>query len=186
MPILGVIASSYLQATGSYESIASTILTGTSATIEFSSIPQTYSHLQLRCSVVTQSTGAVIGIRMNSDTGNNYTGHGLIGDCSSGGTTPTAVNNTGMSYARIFGQQYGTQTTKPAVMVMDLPNYTSTNIVKTTRTISGFNDNTGGEIAIFASSWNNTAAVTNIRVILNSGGNFAAGSMFALYGIKDS
>lgn len=50
MPIIGTIASSIQQApsTQDFESIASTRLTSTAATITFTSIPSTYKHLQVR------------------------------------------------------------------------------------------------------------------------------------------
>jgi N-methylhydantoinase A/oxoprolinase/acetone carboxylase beta subunit len=46
MPILGIIASSKLSAVGDFESIATVTVGGTSIT--FSSIPSTYTHLQIR------------------------------------------------------------------------------------------------------------------------------------------
>jgi hypothetical protein len=49
MPILGIIASSKLTVSNSYESIATTTVgSGGSATVTFSSIPATYKHLQVR------------------------------------------------------------------------------------------------------------------------------------------
>jgi hypothetical protein len=47
--ILGIIASSKLSAVGDYESIATvTVGSGGAANVEFTSIPATYTHLQLR------------------------------------------------------------------------------------------------------------------------------------------
>ena len=58
----------------SFDSIASATGTGSSGTITFSSIPQTYKHLQIRgigrLDVVTG--GVSTRIRLNGDTTSNY------------------------------------------------------------------------------------------------------------------
>ena len=49
MPILGILASSYPAVSTSYESIATvTVGSGGAANVEFTSIPGTYTHLQIR------------------------------------------------------------------------------------------------------------------------------------------
>jgi hypothetical protein len=60
MPILGIIASSKLTAAvGDFESIATvTVGGGGAATVEFTSIPATYTHLQLRYIAQKTSNGS--------------------------------------------------------------------------------------------------------------------------------
>ena len=57
MPILGIIASQdYNRVTNSYESIATvTVGSGGSSSLTFSSIPATYTHLQIRYMAVALS-----------------------------------------------------------------------------------------------------------------------------------
>jgi hypothetical protein len=89
MPILGVIASSRLVAplVGDFESIA-TVTVGSGGSLPmwiFTSIPATYSHLQLRLmarSSRNQNAGYAV-ISYNSDTSTNYSYHSLYGQGSS-------------------------------------------------------------------------------------------------------
>ena len=67
-PILGIYASSQQASKlGNFYSIATVLGNGSSSTITFSSIPSTYTHLQLRISTVTSSSGTGFVIRMNSN-----------------------------------------------------------------------------------------------------------------------
>jgi len=82
MPILGIIASSTSAgyAVGDYESIQTvTVGSGGAADIEFTSIPATYKHLQIRvlCRGTEASENKNITFRFNSYTGTNYTFHNL-------------------------------------------------------------------------------------------------------------
>jgi hypothetical protein len=92
MPItLGILAQSrQAVATGAYDLLESTVLTGNQTSVTFSNINtnygSTYKHLQLR--VVTRDTftggsGSTVFIRYNADSGNNYAFHSLQGNGSS-------------------------------------------------------------------------------------------------------
>ena len=88
LTIPGIIASAnYPRVTSSYESIATvTVGAGGSASVEFTSIASTWTHLQIRGIGRTTRTDYVndnIKININSDTGNNYTTHSLFGDGAS-------------------------------------------------------------------------------------------------------
>ena len=89
-PILGIIASSMLGVTSSYESIATTTVGALGASsVTFSSIPSTYKHLQLRWIARSNRVAAqdFVDIRLNSDTGANYSAHLLYGDGSAATST---------------------------------------------------------------------------------------------------
>jgi hypothetical protein len=70
----------------SYESIATvTVGSGGSATIEFTSIPATYTHLQLRGlgrNTAGSAGGSNIELQFNTDTATNYSSHYLRGSGS--------------------------------------------------------------------------------------------------------
>ena len=73
-------------AAGDYESISTvTVGAGGTSSISFSSIPSTYKHLQIRfigtCTVSGEYSQAVY-MRVNSDTGSNYSRHSLGGNGS--------------------------------------------------------------------------------------------------------
>ena len=79
--------------TNSYESIATATGTGSSGTITFSSIPSTYTHLQLRW--IAQSSRATyadddFNIRFNSDSGSNYSYHAMWGNGASAAASGAA------------------------------------------------------------------------------------------------
>lgn len=173
--------------TNSYESIATTTVgAGGSSTITFSSIPSTYTHLQLR--IMARSDRASnyasnINVQFNSDTGSNYAYHDLNGSGSaafaegSASTSNIPMNRiTGASAASsIFG-----------VVVADILDYKNTNKYKTLRWLGGFDNNsTQGEIYFGSGLWQNTNAITSITLQTVSGAaNFTQYSSFALYGIK--
>lgn len=186
-PILGIYASSVspnIFAT-SYESIATASGNGSSSSVTFSSIPSTYQHLQIRAIAREASGGNVFGnfsITANGDSGSNYTLHQLYGDGtaysngSSGyGTVSALVNIAGNSSG---ANTYGTG-------VVDILDYTNTNKLKTFRSLSGMDNNTGGGFILLRSQlWNNTAAITSLTLTDLSGVAFTTASSFALYGIK--
>ena len=182
MPILGVIDSgkSGHLSTNSYASIATVLGNGSSSTITVSSIPSTFAHLQLRISTVTSSAGSGFFIRMNSDSGTNYSYHYLNGNGSVTGSG--AVTST--NFISPFGVTYGTQTTSPTVSIIDILDYTNTNKNKTTRALSGMDNNGGGELQLFSGLWMNTAAITNLTLTTLSSTTYSTGSTFALYGIR--
>ena len=178
---------------GSYESIATvTVGSGGSSSITFSSIPQTYKHLQIRAIATTPGVDGIYDqTRFNSDTGSNYSWHMVVGRPD---LSPTAQADAGTSqtHIRLFtwgGGPYGTGTTGyPAVGIADILDYTDTNKYTTTRGSGGGDSNLTVSTAGFASgAWRNTDAITSITLTafaIGSATTFAQHSHFALYGIK--
>ena len=170
-----------------FESIATANGTGSSDTISFTSIPSTYTHLQIRAiardtSAFNDSYGAKL--KINSDTGNNYASHYILGNGSSvvagsQGTSITPPNcmqtaGGGMS-ASIF-----------SAIIIDFLDYANTNKYKTIRVLTGVepNSTSGDNVGLQSALWMNTNAITQIDITSDSGGNWATGTHFALYGIK--
>ena len=188
MPILGTVASQFSSKPfGSYESISTVTVGGGGASdITFSSIPATYTHLQIRgLGRTTQnSTGADdLFISFNSDTGSNYSYHDLTGD----GVSASASGNA--SYTNIVIGSLLPRLQQSAnsfgVTVIDILDYANTNKYTTTRALAGLDVNAaGGFIALRSGSWRNTAAITTIKLMPESSRIFAQYSSFALYGIK--
>ena len=176
-PILGIWASAQqLRFGGSYESIQTvTVGSGGSSSISFTSIPSTYTHLQVR-SLANTSTTTNIWMRINSDTSANYATHYLNGDGSVAGTS-SFINQD-------YGIYYGyNEAVQSCAAVLDLLDYTNTNKFKTTRNLTGFDNNGSGQIFLWSGLWRSTSAVTALT-IYSQGGNFTQYSSFALYGIK--
>jgi hypothetical protein len=190
-PLIGIIASSGVAAsTSSYESIATTTVgSGGTSTISFTSIPATYTHLQIRGvakgSVSYGGGGDSILMQLNSDTGFNYAQHFLKGNGSAAsagaGTSVSSINvgfitNNNTSVANMFG-----------AVVIDLLDYANTSKYKTVRSLSGADTNgtlsNNDEIDFRSGLWQSTSAVNAITFSIPSA-NFAQYSQLALYGIK--
>ena len=171
-------------AANSFESIATTTVgAGGSASISFTSIPSTYKHLQVRAimrnTAATSGAGS-IGIRLNSDSGTNYTWHYLQGD----GASATAGAATGYTYSYMGLDVRGGSTASIfSTMVLDILDYTNTNKNKTLRSLGGYDANGSGQVQLLSSLWLSTSAITQIDVYPSSS-NFAQYSSFALYGVK--
>jgi hypothetical protein len=174
-PILGIWASqnySRYQLPTSFESIATTTVgAGGSSTITFSSIPSTYTHLQLRCFNLSGGSN----IRFNSDTGSNYARHYLWGD----GATVTSGANTSQTSMAVM--DYSGTSNIFTANIVDILDYTNTNKYKTVRTLSGTDTNGAGSVLLYSGLWLSTSAINTITI---TGGTAAQYSSFALYGIK--
>ena len=157
-----------------YESI-STVTVGTAvSSIEFTSIPSTYTHLQVRALtiVTTAANGALL--QFNSDTTNaNYKTHYIYGP----GNNPVVASNGSPIYAPNF---QGASST-PGAAVIDILDYKNTNKYKVIRCLDGYDANGSGYLGFTSGLWLNTAAITSIKF---STTNFQQYSSFALYGIK--
>jgi hypothetical protein len=179
-PILGIYASQIsghlFQPSGAWDSIATTTLGSTQTTVTFSSIPSTYTHLQIR-GIVVASGGTWLGMQYNSDsTFTNYRSHQLEGD---GGTAyATSFQSSGQT--GVLGFCASGQIMPLTIDVLD---YTNSSKNTTARSLQGYDANGSGLIRLASSVWLNTAAVSSISLVANFGG-FAQYSQFALYGIK--
>ena len=183
MPLPGIFASAISGnlLPNSYESIA-TITTSTSpSSVTFSSIPQTYQHLQLRYLVRRSDAVGTAGvsIQINGDGGANYVRNELY-QGNTTASTSSAIGQTQMSVGYITGStansgSYG-------VGIIDILDYTNTNKNSVVRALTGANNNGAGNSNISTGVWLNTAAVTSFSFII--GGSFVNNSTFTLYGIK--
>jgi hypothetical protein len=163
-----------------YQSIATVSGSGVSQ-IVFSSIPQTYSHLQVRAiERSSRAAGSDYGnIFLNGDTTSaNYTNHRLRGD---GASVSASAATSDYSY----GDYPAASTTTDVfgVFIFDLLDYTSTNKYKTQRVLYGYDANGSGQINFASKLWLSTSAVTSLTFD-NRGTNWNANTTFALYGIK--
>lgn len=163
-------------AVGDFESIATLTGTGSASSIEFTSIPGTYQHLQLRYSALsTVTTSTYFDLRFNGDnTTSNYRYHALSGDgaTASSGTAANAAYSGDVS-----------SSTAPGVAVIDILDYANTNKNKVWRELSGNDRNGSGAVYLISNLWMSGSAITSIKLTISSN-NIATGSIFALYGIK--
>ena len=191
-PILGTLASQFSgKSFSSFESIqTATVGAGGASNIEFTSIPATYTHLQIRG--IAQETRATYGIsdgnmQFNSDTGTNYSRHNIQGT----GSAVVANGDANLTFITLADGMWGTSTGGSfGVSIVDILDYANTNKYKTVRVLSGVDFNGtlagyGGYVGILSGNWRNTNAITSIKINAQTG-NFTLYSSFALYGIKGS
>lgn len=188
MPILGIVAAAggFTKFGDFYQIATSTASTGAVADFTFSNIPQDYTHLQIRGIVRTNradSNQDALRIRFNSDSGNNYAHHFLLGN----GSSASSGANTSISGILIDGVTVTNSAANSfGAFVIDLLDYKNTNKNKTLRSLSGREDNTSGSAWFESGVWLNTSAITTVTIIPVTGSSFVQYSSFALYGIKAS
>jgi hypothetical protein len=168
-----------------FESIATVeVGSGGASSVEFTSIPSDYKHLQIRG--VAQDNGAstdarALVLRFNSDTGSNYAMHQFY--------NITGYNETSATYLYLTQITESGRTGIFAPFLVDIYNYTNTSNFKTLRSIGGYFINATGvadEFDFGSGLWRSTSAITSITLDVRTGGSgsFSQYSHFALYGIK--
>jgi hypothetical protein len=155
-----------------YEPIATTTVSGTgTSTITFSSISGTYTDLRLIAQA--QVSDGYCLLRVNSDSGTNYSNTRLYGDGTSAGSSRSTsdaqwfINTSSANLNSNF--------------TVDFMNYSNTTTFKTKLSRVTI---PAGSVVQDISLWRSTSAITSITVIVPAANNWVAGSTFTLYGIK--
>jgi hypothetical protein len=168
-----------------YELISTTVLGGTATSVTFSSLAtyaSTYKHLQIRtvARVSASQVSQVIGIQINGDTGNKYSGPGVQGNCSTVSSFGYA-NSPTMDFQRLTAAN-ATANSFGALVIDIIDPYAAKN--KTLRTLGGFTSTGENMVALTSGAYLNTSSITSITCLSFSPSNFVAGSRFSLYGIR--
>lgn len=169
---------------GSFELISRVeVGAGGASSIEFTSIPGTFTHLQVR--LLGRQTNTFTGgapyttVRLNGDTGSNYNYHALWADGAS------AYSDTSGTSTVIYPFRIASATQSANVFgvgVADILDYANTSKNTVVRGFSGYDNNGSGAIYNNSNLWMNTAAVTSITITPGQG-NFAQFSRASLYGV---
>jgi hypothetical protein len=182
--IAGFLGTGAAAVANSYESIQTTTVgAGGASSISFTSIPATYTHLQVRVlaqNIYTSIDIDDIRIRFNSDTAANYSYHLVRGN---GATAISAAGSSTTSMIAPYSTAVNTTSSIFGVSVVDILDYANTNKYKTIRALGGSDQNGAGAVGLYSGSWRSTSAVTDINMF-NLNGNWKQYSSFALYGIK--
>jgi hypothetical protein len=183
MLLLGVVQAQAFEtaAAGSYDLLATEILTTTTASVTFSSLGDyaaDYEHLQIRyVGRNANSTNLNTRMRLNGDTGSNYSIHSLIGNGSSvssqgfgSQTNWLLMGDNGTANISGFG-------------VIDILDAFSTTKNKTGRILVGHAGDGYNRIGLNSGGYYSLSA-TSSATLLVDGGSWASGSRFSLYGIR--
>jgi hypothetical protein len=180
--LLGIINSQVeAEAAGAYELISTQVLSSTASSVTFSSIPQTYKHLQIRY-VARAGDGNSIALqmRLNSDTGTNYATHRLTGNGSSVSSSALAPSSV-ISLNSVIPADGSTNIFGSGVI--DVLDYTNTSKNTTLRSLNGQHNTANSIIGLHSGLYMNTNAITTI-LLMASSSTFQANSRWSLYGIK--
>jgi hypothetical protein len=169
--------------------LISTITLSTATQAVFSSIPQTYRHLQLR--IVARSSSAVLsassGMQFNEDGGPNYGfgSHFLKGI----GSSVTSGNGGGTGYPTVNCFDIPGTSENSNIWgsgVVDILDYTSTTKNKVAKSLTGYDANGSGASAIRSIlRTDSTAAISTINLNDGGGGGFIVGTRADLYGVME-
>ena len=159
-----------------------TVGSGGAATIDFTSIPSTYTDLLIKFSLRDDFAGGVydnLVIRFNNITTNysekNLYGNGSTAASASTGTTVLRYINGNTSTSNTFGNGE-----------MYIPNYAgSTNKSSSIDTVTE-NNGTEAWASLNALLWSNTSAITSVKLTPSSGTLFLEYSTAYLYGISNA
>lgn len=189
MLLAGLLSAQFqapVTAAGSYDLLATEILTSSQASVTFSGLSAyagTYQHLQIR--YVARSTRAAqdsnLSLKFNNDSG-TYRWHVLE---TYGSGSP--ISGTGTSTSLIVATESGNTNVSGsfAAGTIDILDAFETSKNKVTRSLSGY---VGGNhvLSLRSGLWVNTAALTQIELLNWDGASHAQYSRFSLYGLKAS
>jgi hypothetical protein len=150
---------------------------GSGGAVFFSSIPQTFTHLQFRCFTRSGNSAATNGM---FQPGTAF--HQLIGNGASASAYAVSgtVNYIGQTVANTSTANVFSST------IIDILDYTNTNKNKTLRAIAGYDANGSGLVELDSALINSTAAITGWFFDVGGPNYFAAGTRIDLYGITSS
>lgn len=187
MPILGTVASQFSgKSFASFESIQTIYLaSGNQLSLNFDSIPSTFTHLQIRGNLKSQRSSdyqSTVRMRFNADGGNNY----IYTRWQGKNGTANGFIAAGDSYLYMYNMcNTDTGSTVMAPFVLDIYNYSSTSIYKTIQANSGVvYANTDSTACKTTGAWGSTSAINAISFSTDDGSQFSRYSRLGLYGIK--
>ena len=153
--------------------IATTTLGSAASTITFSSIPATYTDLRLVLVGTGSSSGVNVNLRLNNDSGTNYSQTSLVGN----GSAASSYRSTSASQFS-DSQTYFDATVK--MKTFDIMSYAGS----TNKTVlfSGYGDMNGsGAVESNVGLYRSTSVIN--RIDLSVVISFLAGTTATLYGI---
>jgi hypothetical protein len=154
---------------------------GGASSIDFTSIPSTYTDLCVKLSL-RATTAVGLNVNFNSST-TGFSSRRLYGDGSSAGSD---THGSSAQIAIIAGVNYNTYTANTfSSMDLYIPNYAGSNNKGVSSDSVNENNATTALASLGANFWSNSAAITSIAFTLGSG-NFVQYSTATLYGIKNS
>jgi hypothetical protein len=170
----------YIPFTSDYDLLETEILTGTQASVTFSSLNSKYAadyqHLQLR--IVTQTNRGESEDIARVAINNTYAiSHWLIG----GGVSAQSGTESSTYYRSIWTSG-GSPTDSFGAAVIDILDAFETSKNKTVRNFSGFYGSAARVVGLASTAYYSTSSTDSVK--FEAIGSWVAGSRFSLYGLK--
>jgi hypothetical protein len=174
-----------------YEAIATVeVGSGGAADIEFTSIPATYTDLEIKLSGRCNATNAGYQLRLNIYFNGSTSGYSECWLQSEGNNT----KNSGTNYFSVGGSNGLGGAIVPSDWTAStfgntaiyIPNYAGSNNKSWSVDSSNENNGTFGSLMLAGLLWSNSAAITSVKLNIYPSANFVEYSTATLYGIKNS
>ena len=156
-----------------YTPIASITLNATTASIDFSSIPQTYTDLVLITAGTATGTSQLL-LRLNGVTTSTYSSTIL----SATGSAATSIRYSNTTFMQLGYDDYFTSS--QTVTITHIMNYAN---ATTNKTVLNRTNNGSIGVGLSAGLSRSTSAVTSVTAF-PQGSSWGSGTTFTLYGIK--
>lgn len=166
---------------GAMTQISKSVLSGTAANFDLTSISGSYTILVLYAMLHSDYASSVFDvakITFNNDTGANY----LYQRVSGAASTASAASASGQTSININAQGDNGTTTHTVICRIEIPFYSETTFLKQAM-ISAWLPYNATQKDEWGAEWNSTAAITRITIAPRDGSNWKIGSAAALYGI---
>ena len=163
-----------------YEFISSITVGTAVASVEFTSIPATFTDVLVlgSCRLVRATNGGALNVNFNGSSA-NLSGKDLWGNGST-----TSSNSSGAQVALIPGAN--TSASVFSNFQLYVPNYAGSANKSWSSDFTSENNATAGYDGFVAGLWSSTAAITAIKFLDNGAGNIDVNSTFYLYGVKNA
>jgi hypothetical protein len=157
-----------------------TVGAGGAASIDFTSIPQTYTDLLIKISARGSGSDNSIVLKFNSSS-SNYSARYIYGDGSAAASLTSTPN---LLTTSINPSTYTANTFGSAELY--IPNYAGSS--NKSSSVDGVQETnaTLAYMALTANLWSDTAAITSINLSLGAGQNFVQYSTATLYGVTSA
>jgi len=175
-----------------YTLIEAKTLTSNQASIEFTSIPQTYTDLKLVYSLRSARSGSTrddLKITINSDTGSNYSGKRIF---ASDGTNATSQGFSGGPGSQLFPGAIPASTATSSTFSNSEIYFSNYTIAASKKSMSSDftyeNNDASNNITGFSTMLfdNTSSGITTLKIEIISANDFVQYSTAYLYGISNS
>ena len=163
-----------------YTLISSITVGAAVASVEFTSIPSTYTDVVVvgSCRLARATNGGQLNVNFNGSSA-NLSGKDLYGNGST-----TSSNSSGSEVALVPGAN--TTASTFSNFQLYVPNYAGSTNKSWSSDFTSENNATAGYDGFVAGLWSSTAAINAIKFLDNGAGNIDVNSTFYLYGVKNA